>query len=85
VAAALRRIEASDDVTSASADLAGRFPPPGRPDPSAELGQALSGRAGRGLFGNSEVWVTETPARVAASILNQHPEQPVLTGSGDRR
>jgi hypothetical protein len=84
LAAALRRIEATDDATSASADLAGRFPPPDRADPAAELGQALSGGSGRGLFGNSEVWVTEMPSRVAASILNQRPEQPALTGSGDK-
>jgi hypothetical protein len=74
--AALHRIEAADDVTSVSADLAGRFPPPERPHPVAELGQTVSGRAGRGLFGNSEVWVTETaPSRIAASILNQRREQ----------
>ena len=48
---ALRRIEESDDVTSVSADLASRILPPERQDPSAELGQALSGRGGRGLFG----------------------------------
>ena len=39
-----------------------RFPPPDQADPANELGQALPGRAGRGLFGNSEVWVTETPS-----------------------
>jgi hypothetical protein len=66
---ALRQIEENDDVTSASSDLAGRFPPPDRPDPVAELGQALSGRSGRGLFGSSAVWVTETPSRGAAAIL----------------
>jgi hypothetical protein len=71
LASALRRIEAADDHTSASADLAARFPPPDRARPAGELGAALSGRAGRGLFGNSDVWVTETPARVAASVLGQ--------------
>ena len=45
---ALRRIEQDDDVTSASQDLAARFPPPDRPDPANELGQALPGRAGPG-------------------------------------
>jgi hypothetical protein len=74
--AALRRIEAADDATSVSADLAGRFPPPERANPVAELGRTAAGRAGRGLFGNSEVWVTETaPSRVAASILTQRREQ----------
>ena len=62
-----------------SADLAYEFPPPQRANPAAELGQSLSGRSGRGLFGNSEVWVTETPSRVAAAILNERPEQPTLT------
>ncbi|HEY0718983.1 MAG TPA: hypothetical protein VGD68_15305 [Streptosporangiaceae bacterium] len=83
LAAALRRIESADDVTSASADLVGRFPPPVRADPAAELGQVLSGRSGRGLFGNSEVWVTETPSRVAAAILNQRLDQPALTSHGE--
>jgi hypothetical protein len=79
LAATLRRIEAADDVTSTSADLAARFPPPDRADPLAELGQSLSGRSGRGLFGNSEVWVTETSSPAAASIVNQRPEPPALT------
>jgi hypothetical protein len=80
---ALHRIEADDDVTAVSRDLAGRFPPPDRPDPAAELGQALSGRAGRGLFGSSGVWVTETPSRAAAAILARRPEQaPAWSGWG---
>jgi hypothetical protein len=65
----LRRIEQDDDVTAVSADLAARFPPPDRPDPAAELGRSLSGRSGRGLFGGSEVWVTQTPSRIAAAVL----------------
>jgi hypothetical protein len=77
--AALHRIEDADDVTSVSADLAGRFPPPDRADPVAELGAVLPGRGGRGLFGNSEVWVTETPSRAAAAIVNQRQEPPPLT------
>jgi hypothetical protein len=76
MALALRRIELDDDVTAASQDLAARFPPPDRPDPANELGEALPGRAGRGLFGNSDVWVTETPSRTAAAILSQQREQP---------
>jgi len=75
LASALRRIEADDDVTAVSQDLAARFPPPERADPASELGQALTGRAGRGLFGNSEVWVTETPSRTAALVLAQRGEQ----------
>ncbi|MEV4994701.1 hypothetical protein [Streptomyces niveus] len=68
---ALRRIEANDDVTSASQELAGRFPPPDRPELAGELGQALSDRGGRGLFGNSDVWVTQTPSRTAAAVLRE--------------
>ena len=74
---ALRRIEEDDDVTAVSRDLADRFfPPPERADLSGELGQALSGRAGRGLFGSSEVWVTQTPATGAAAVLNQSQQPP---------
>ena len=76
LALALRRISAADDTTAVSHDLAGRFPPPGQADPANELGRALLGRAGRGLFGNSKVWVTETPPRSAAAILGRLREQP---------
>jgi hypothetical protein len=76
MALALRRIEQDDDATAASQDLAARFPPPDRPDPANELGQALPGRAGRGLFGNSDVWVTETPSRTATALLGQRLERP---------
>jgi hypothetical protein len=76
---ALRRIEADEDATAVSQDLAARFPPPQRADPASELGRALTGRAGRGLFGNSEVWVTETLSRTAAAVLTQRGDQ-VPTG-----
>lgn len=72
LAASLRKIEEEDDVTAVSQDLAGRFPPPDRVDPAAELGATLSGR---GLFGNSDVWVTESPSRVAAEMLRKRAEQ----------
>jgi hypothetical protein len=74
--AALRRIEEDDDMTSVSEDLAVRFAPPDRQDLSGELGQALTARGGRGLFGNSEVWVTETPSRTAAAVLGASREPP---------
>jgi hypothetical protein len=80
----LHRIEADDDVTAASGDLASRFPPPERADPARELGQALSGRGGRGLFGNSEVWVTETPSQSAAEILRQRPADPLVDSNAKR-
>jgi hypothetical protein len=76
VSSALRQIETSDDVTAVSQDLAGRFPPPDRPDATGELGRALSGRAGRGLFGSSEVWVTETLSRNTAAILESRNQPP---------
>ena len=76
LATAMRRIEADDDVTAASADLARRFKPPERADPSRELGQSLRGQAGRGLFGNSEVWITESPSPVAARLLRTQPPPP---------
>jgi hypothetical protein len=83
----LRRIEAADDNTSALADLAARFPPPDRASPAGELGSALSGRGGRGLFGNSDVWVTETSSRVAASVLGQGSGPPParIDGRSDER
>ncbi|MEV6796446.1 hypothetical protein AB0M87_31685 [Streptomyces sp. NPDC051320] len=75
---ALRRIEEADDVTAVSEDLAARFPPPDREDLAGELGQSLGGRAGRGLFGNSEVWVTETLSRSAAAVLRESRVPPVV-------
>ena len=72
---ALRRIEEDDDVTAVSTDLAARFPPPDRADLAGELGQALSMRGGRGLFGNSEVWITQTPSRTAAAVLRASSDQ----------
>lgn len=71
LASALRRIAAADDTTAVSRDLADRFPPPGQADAANELGQALTGRAGRGLFGSSQVWITETPSRSAAAVLDR--------------
>jgi hypothetical protein len=80
LSSALRRISAADDTTAVSRDLASRFPPPGQADPANELGQALSGRDGRGLFGNSQVWVTETPPKSAAAILGKLGHQPTPAG-----
>lgn len=74
LAGTLRKIEESDDVTAVSADLASKFRPPERAVPARELGQALQERAGRGLFGNSSVWVTEAPSALAADMLNRRQE-----------
>jgi hypothetical protein len=71
LAATLRRIEQEDDVTAVSTDLAARFPPPSQLDPVNELGAALLGRAGRGLFGNSDVWVTESASPTATALLRE--------------
>ncbi|GIF72401.1 hypothetical protein [Asanoa siamensis] len=68
LSSALQRLEDSDDVTSASADLARMFPPPERADPADELGRAMANGDGRGLFGNSNVWVSETRSGTAAAI-----------------
>jgi hypothetical protein len=74
LAATLRRIEQADDITAVSADLAARFPPPSQPDPVNELGAALPDRGGRGLFGSSEVWVTERPSTTATALLRERAE-----------
>lgn len=68
----LARIEASDDTTSASSDLAALFPPPDIADPRTEMGVAGDQRSARGLFGNSEVWVTESASAAAAPLLLEH-------------
>ena len=73
---ALHRIEEEDDMTAASSDLAASFPPPERAEPAGELGQILSGRSGQGLFGNSDVWVTETASQVAATVMDQARTEP---------
>ncbi len=77
VARTLHRIEEEDDGTAVSADLAARFPPPRRSDPAAELGVALPGRAGRGLFGSAPVRVTQAPSPIAREILGHQAANPV--------
>ena len=77
VAGTLHRIEDEDDGTAVSADLAIRFPAPRRSDPAAELGVALPGRSGRGLFGNADVRVTQAPSRIAREILGHQPANPL--------
>ncbi len=61
----ISEIEKDDDVTSASPELARRFPPPDRAEDLREL--TFTGIAqGRGLFGSSDVLMMETvsdPAR----------------------
>jgi hypothetical protein len=66
---ALERIEDTDDVTSASPDLAARFPPPDRANTLDELVFVPGTRAGRGLFGASGVYVIESPSTAASEAL----------------
>jgi hypothetical protein len=66
---ALERIEESDDVTSASPDLAARFPPPDRANTLDELVFTPGTRGGRGLFGASGVYVIESPSPAAREVL----------------
>lgn len=70
------RIEESDDTTSASSDLAARFPPPDRVDDLLEIGPAATGHRTLGLFGNSEVWVTEMPSGPAVAVLRERATPP---------
>jgi hypothetical protein len=66
---ALERIEEADDVTSASPDLAARFPPPDRANNLDELVFTPGTRGGRGLFGASGVYVIEAPSPAAKEVL----------------
>ena len=68
LAATLRRIDA-DERASALSDLAHRFPAPQRDDPVAELEITAERGHGRGLFGSSQVSVTETPVTPAGRML----------------
>lgn len=67
----LERVEDLDDTTSASPDLARRFPPPDRRDTLAELVFNPRSRNGRGLFGSSEVYADAAPAESALAVLDE--------------
>lgn len=69
------RLEEQDDATSASPELARRFPPPDRANDLRELTFAGAVQ-GRGLFAGSDVWVTETAARTARELLHRDVEPP---------
>lgn len=68
---ALEFIEDADDVTSASPDLAKRFPPPERGNTRAELTFDPGSRNGRGLFGASEVHVRGLHAQDTVGVLDE--------------
>ena len=72
------QIEEADDVTSASPDLAVRFPPPDRANDLAEL--TFTGAVqGRGLFGGSDVWITKAAARSARELLRRKADPPAIS------
>ena len=68
------RLKDSEDATSASPDLATRFPPPDRAGDLSELTFADEVQ-GRGLFGSSNVWIGRT-ARTAAELMHPDVEPP---------
>lgn len=67
----LERVEDLDDTTSASPDLARRFPPPDRRNTLAELVFNPRSRNGRGLFGSSEVYVDAASADPARAVMEE--------------
>ncbi len=77
--AALERIEEDDDTTSASPDLAVRFPPPDRADTLAELVFVGGDQRATGLFGGSDVWVSEVASEQAHRLLVQEQVPPQWT------
>ena len=77
--AALERIEDDDDTTAASADLARLFPPPDRADTLAELVFVGGDQRASGLFGASDVWVTEVASTQARGLLVEEQQAPVWT------
>ena len=99
--AALARLDAEDqevdDAGSAHSDLVRRFLGPLRQDPLVDLIPGAGRGRGRGLFGNSQVWVTETGAATARRVLSSEaqPEgwtlpdvratRPLEVGVGDRK
>ena len=69
----LFRLDADDQDATAGgthSDLVSRFLGPLREDPLVELVPAPGRGRGRGLFGNSQVWVTETPGATARRLLS---------------
>ena len=66
---ALSQIEEDDDTTSASPDLAASFPPPDRANDLLEIAFVPGETPGRGLFGGSDVWITETASSAAHEVF----------------
>jgi len=61
--------QVSQDTGGARSSLVRRFLGPRRQDPLAELVGDPGREPGRGLFGNSQVWVTETGASAIRRLL----------------
>jgi hypothetical protein len=101
LATTLARLDAEDQVagnaSTEHSDLVRRFLGPLRKDPLAELVPVSGREPGRGLFGNSQVWVTETGADAIRRLLfaKRQPDRwtlpdvaaarPVEVVVGDRR
>lgn len=69
----LFRLDSEDQTEAAGgtqSDLVPRFLGPMREDPLVELVPASRRGRGRGLFGNSQVWVTETAGATARRLLS---------------
>jgi hypothetical protein len=79
LAATLARLDADDQVVHDAGithySLVRRFLGPLRKDPLVELRPGPEPRQGRGLFGNSQVWVTETGASTALRLLSAEKQQ----------
>jgi hypothetical protein len=78
LAATLTRLDMEDQALGTGrlhAGLVHRFLGPVREDPLVELAPGLGRGRGRGLFGNSQVWVTEAGATIARRVLSAQPPQ----------
>jgi len=88
---ALARLDAEDqvvdDASSAHSDLVRRFLGPLRKDPLVDLTAGPGRGRGRGLFGNSQVWVTESGAATARQLLTSEarPDRWTLPRVGSAR
>ena len=91
LAATLARLDAEDQIAvnacSEHSDLVRRFLGPLRKDPLAELVPVAGREPGRGLFGNSQVWVTETGADAIRRLLfaKRQPDRWKLPDVADAR
>jgi len=91
LAVTLARLDAEDQITGKAStehsDLVRRFLGPLRKDALAELVPMPGREPGRGLFGNSQVWVTETGADAIRRLLfaKRQPGRWTLPAVADAR